>query len=87
VSAQLPLLHRVRGAALARTGDHAGATADLDRSLAAAEARRAAHEVALTRRVLGQVADSVEPGSGGPLLAEADGVLGGLGIVWTPELL
>jgi class 3 adenylate cyclase/tetratricopeptide (TPR) repeat protein/ABC-type cobalamin transport system ATPase subunit len=87
VSAQLPLLYRVRGAALARAGDHAGASADLDRSLTAAEARRAAHEIALTRRVLGQVAEAVEPGSGTKLLAQADEVLGGLGIVWTPDFL
>jgi len=87
VSAQLPLLHRVRGAASARCGDHAGALADLDRSLAAAGAREAQHELALTRRVLGLVAESAGPGAGADLLAQADEVLDGLGIVWTPDLL
>ena len=87
VSAQLPLLHRVRGAALARLGDHAGAMVELERSLGAAEAREAEHELALTRRVLGLVAESVEPGAGTHLLDQAEEVLGGLGIVWTPDLL
>ncbi len=68
-------------------GDHAGALADLDRSLAAAGAREAQHELALTRRVLGLVAESAEPGAGADLLAQADEVLDGLGIVWTPDLL
>ena len=44
----------------------------LERSLAAAEAREARHELALTRRVLGRVAESAEPGTGRDLLDRAD---------------
>ena len=87
VSAQLPLLLRVRGAAWARLGDMEAAVADLGRSLAAAEARDAGHEVALTGRVRGLVAEAVQPGSGAASLARADEVLERLGIVWTPDLL
>jgi len=87
VSAQLPLLYRVRGAASARSGDPVGAVADLERSLAAAEARQAQHELALTRRVLGLVAESAESGTGTALLEQADVELAALGIVWTPEFL
>ncbi len=87
VSAQLPLLFRVRGAASARLGDLGAAVSDLDRSLASAESREAGHEVALTKRVQGMVAEAVEPGTGAALLAESDAVLDRLGIVWTPDLL
>ena len=71
----------------ARLGDLEAAAADLDRSLASAESREAGHEVALTKRVQGMVAEAVEPGTGAALLAESDEVLDRLGIVWTPDLL
>ena len=85
VSAQLPLLLRVRGAASARLGDLDAARTDLDRSLQAAEAREAGHEVALTMRMQGLVAEAVQPGTGAGLLARSDEVLHRLGIVWTPD--
>jgi tetratricopeptide (TPR) repeat protein len=87
VSAQLPLLLRVRGAAAARLGDLPAALVDLDRSLTAAGAREAGHEVALTARVQGLVADAVQPGTGASLLARSDEELHRLGVVWTPDLL
>jgi len=87
VSAQLPLLLRVRGAAAARIGDLDSAVVDLERSLAAAEAREAGHEVALTQRARGLVAEMVQPGSGEALLARSAEELDRLGVVWTPDLL
>ena len=87
VSAQLPLLHRVRGAALARRGDEEGVAEELASSLAAAEARQAVHEQAHTWRVMGLLAERRVAGSGEDLLRRAGEVFDRLGIVWWPDLL
>jgi len=70
-------------AASARCGDHAGALATWT-GVWRRRAREAQHELALTRRVLAWC-ESAEPGAGADLLAQADEVLDGLGIVWTPD--
>ena len=54
--AQLPLLHRVRGLALAQLGDLRLARAALDESLRIAQSRNALHEVAWTLDALIQTA-------------------------------
>jgi len=87
ISAQLPALHRVRGAALFRTGDPDGARAALDRSLEAARARAAEQEVALTLRVLGDLARRAGDPDADRFTDEADTTLARLGVVWTPDLL
>jgi hypothetical protein len=51
VPPQIPLLHRVRGAALARLGRNDAAVDALRQSLQAARGRGAAYEVELTERV------------------------------------
>jgi tetratricopeptide (TPR) repeat protein len=87
VSAQLPLLHRVRGAALARAGDVQGSRSALADSLDAARHRDAEHDVALTLQTLA----AVLAGDGDPdadaQAAHADVVLDRLGIVRVPDLL
>jgi hypothetical protein len=50
VAPQTPLIHRVRGAALARLGETDGAVEALQQSLQAARSRGAEYEVALTER-------------------------------------
>jgi len=60
VPPQIPLVYRVRGAALARAGDPVAAREALELSLLAARSRGAEHEVALTERVI----DEYEPVSG-----------------------
>ena len=52
VPPQIPLICRVRGAALARAGESVAALEALELSLVAARSRGAEHEVALTERVL-----------------------------------
>jgi class 3 adenylate cyclase/tetratricopeptide (TPR) repeat protein len=86
VSAQLPLLHRVRGAALARVGDRGPARAALARSLEAARARGAGHEVALTLRVIADLDTAVGDDGAEGARREADATLETLGVVWTPDL-
>ena len=83
----VPLLHRVRGVALARAGDRHGATEALGLSLEAARADRADYEVALTLRVMADL--GLDHGAQAPedLAREADRILGALGVVWVPDLL
>jgi hypothetical protein len=65
VSPDAPLLHRVRGYALAQLGDLEGAKAGFAESLRAGRARGADHEVALTLHAIVRVAliegETVDP--------------------------
>ena len=54
VPPQIPLIYRVRGAALARAGDPVAGREALELSLLAARSRGAEHEVALTERVIAE---------------------------------
>jgi tetratricopeptide (TPR) repeat protein len=89
VSAQLPLLHRVRGAALARTGDRSGARVALADSLDAARRREAEHDMALTLRALAGLArsDGDADADADAIEREADAVLSRLDVAWTLDLL
>lgn len=75
-----PMLHRVRGQALARLGDLAGCREALSTSLATARSRALDYETALTTRVLARLAElAAEPAE--HLWAESNAVLGRLGVV------
>jgi tetratricopeptide (TPR) repeat protein len=85
--APVPLLHRVRGVALARSGDRQGAAEALGQSLEAARLNQVDYEVALTLQVM----SSLDLGDGQvapeDLAREADRILEALGVVWVPDLL
>jgi tetratricopeptide (TPR) repeat protein len=91
VSAQHPLLFRIRGAALIRRGDLDGARDALEQSLRAAAARDADYEQALTLRVLDRLDDLAGDGSSRPssrtAQVESSAILERLGVVWTPDLV
>jgi class 3 adenylate cyclase/tetratricopeptide (TPR) repeat protein len=72
-----PLLHRVRGSALARLGERGEAIAVLEESLTASRTRALAYEAALTLIELGRI-----PGSKGGRTLEEEGrsILQGLGV-------
>ena len=85
--APVPLLHRVRGAALAREGDRDGGAEALRQSLDAARVNHVDYEVALTLRVM--VALGLDHAGRAPedLAQESDRILGALGVIWVPDLL
>jgi class 3 adenylate cyclase/tetratricopeptide (TPR) repeat protein len=85
--APLPLLHRVRGVALARTGDRQAAAEALSRSLKAARADHVDYEVALTLGVMAAL--GLEDGGRTPedLAREGERILEELGVVWIPDLV
>ena len=87
VPAQIPLLQRVRGAALARTGDRAAAAEALEQSLLAARERGAEYEVALSSLVMAQVRADTNPAESEQLRLAAEATLAKLGVVSTPDLL
>ncbi len=87
VPAQIPLIQRVRGAVLARSGDTAGAVDALQQSLAAARTRGAQYEEALTLRILAEVVPDATDGYRAELRNAAASTLAQLGVVWTPDLL
>ncbi len=85
--APVPLLHRVRGVALARMGDRQGAAEALRQSLEAARLNQVDYEVALTLKVM--VALGLDDGGFArqDLAQESDRILEALGVVWVPDLL
>ena len=87
VSEQLPLLHRVRGAALARTGDGEAALVALADSLESARHRDAVHDLALTLRAMARLARDWGESEADALEREADVMLARLGVEWTLDLL
>jgi class 3 adenylate cyclase/tetratricopeptide (TPR) repeat protein len=90
VSAQSPLLHRLRGYALLRTGRSMRAREALDASLEAARARDMDYEAALTLRALAELASTDEGASNGlvaeTLQAESGVILARLDVIWVPEI-
>jgi predicted negative regulator of RcsB-dependent stress response len=87
VSAQHPLLYRIRGAVLVRRGDLDGARDALEESLRAGVARDADYEQALTLRVLARLDDRSGNNSYPGAQAESAAILDRLGVVWTPDLV
>ena len=91
VSAQLPLLLRIRGAALWRDGRGDEAVVALEQSMEAARSRRAEHEVALTGQVLARVlvhaGTDADTGRAEDLATASAATLEKLDVVWTPDLL
>ena len=85
--APVPLLHRVRGVALARAGDRPGAADALRQSLEAARVNQVDYEVALTLKVMAAL--GLDDGGRAPedLARESDRILESLGVVWVPDLL
>lgn len=79
VPPQIPLIHRVRGAVLANSGDVGAAIEALSQSLIAARSRGAEYEAALTLRVFAECESKLR------LLSEE--TLRKLMVVWTPELV
>ena len=79
------MLHRIRGYALAQSGDPAGAGDELRGSLEAGRSRNARYEVALTLDAIARVAEA-----GGrldaPARAEADELFAALGVVFVPTV-
>jgi class 3 adenylate cyclase/tetratricopeptide (TPR) repeat protein len=87
VRAQDPLLHRVRGAGLARLGSVPEAAQALRLSLIAAHERQAAHEVALTLSVMAELGLDHDGRDADSLEKESRSILAGLGVLRTPDLL
>ena len=87
VTALGPLVHRVRGAALARLGNFAAAKEALDRSLEAGRTRNADYEVALTQRTIAQLQSREGNRPDDRLLAESDAVFERLSVVSVSDLL
>jgi class 3 adenylate cyclase/tetratricopeptide (TPR) repeat protein len=87
VPAQIPLIQRVRGAVLARSGDTDGAVDALQQSLQAARTRGAQYEEALTLRILAEVTPGATEEHRTELRDAAAATLAQLGVVWTPDLL
>ena len=87
VPAQLPLLQRVRGVALATKGNRDAAEKALEESLLAARERGAEYEVALTSLVLAEVRINASETDRGELRRAAEAMLVKLGVVSTPDLL
>jgi class 3 adenylate cyclase/tetratricopeptide (TPR) repeat protein len=85
--APVPLLHRVRGVALARQGDREGAIVALHKSLDAARVNQVDYEVALTLRVIVDLGLDDGERTSGDLARESDRILEALGVVWVPDLL
>ncbi|MGD0944110.1 MAG: adenylate/guanylate cyclase domain-containing protein [Acidimicrobiales bacterium] len=87
VPAQIPLLQRVRGVALARTGNRDGAQEALDESLSAARGRGAEYEIALSSLVIAEIRLDTNAGDRHELRRRAEATLAKLGVVSPPDLL
>ena len=87
VGPQLPLLQRVRGVALARSGDLEGATEALGQSLEAARLRQVDYEAALTMGVMAALGMGFDDRAPSDLGRESARILDALGVVWVPDLL
>jgi tetratricopeptide (TPR) repeat protein len=86
VPPQIPLVQRVRGAALARLGDTDRAREALEQSLQAARSRSAEYEMALTMRLMATFGFDSGDDSVGRLQQSAADTLAKLGVVWSPDL-
>ena len=87
VPPQAPLLLRVRGAILMRSGQPEAALEAFEASLRAARTRGAQHEEALTLEVMAECAIGISEEEREKLRSEASTTLSRLGVVWTPDLL
>jgi tetratricopeptide (TPR) repeat protein len=91
VSAQSPVLHRLRGHALLALGDAAGAASAYGESLEAARAREMIYEVAVTLHALTELHDRDADASGitdvEQLRSESAALLGRLGVVRIPDFV
>jgi class 3 adenylate cyclase/tetratricopeptide (TPR) repeat protein len=87
VAQQLPLLHRVRGVALARGGDRHGAAVELGQSLEAARLLHVEYEAALTMGVMAALGLEREGRAAADLEWESKRILDGLGVVSVPDLM
>ncbi len=87
VPAQIPLIQRVRGAVLARSGATEAAVEALEQSMDAARTRGAQYEEALTVRILAEVLPHASEEERAGLRETAAATLARLGVVWTPDLL
>jgi class 3 adenylate cyclase/predicted ATPase len=89
-SAQSPLLHRLQGYALMRTGAATEARRALEESLLAARERQADYEIALSLRALAELLASggVDPEGIDPdeVASESQAILDRLDVVWTPTI-
>lgn len=86
ISAQEPLLHRVRGYALLQRGEFGPARAALGRSLAAARARDADYERALAERALSDLAKASGGGADEELRSASKKTLDALGVERLPDV-
>ena len=87
VPPQMPLLHRVRGAALARRGDAPGAAEALGLSLEAARLLKADYETALTMGAMAALGLDHEVWTSFELAQESARILEVLGVVAVADLL
>jgi class 3 adenylate cyclase/tetratricopeptide (TPR) repeat protein len=87
VAVQTPMLHRIKGGALLRTGFPGEARAALEESLRSAHARQARYEVAMTLDALiaMDLAEGREPDRAH--VEERDQIFEGLGVVAPPRVL
>jgi hypothetical protein len=83
----LPLLHRVRGVALARGGVRDGAAVELGQSLEAARLLHVDYEAALTMGVMAALGLEREGRAAADLERESRRILDGLGVVSVPDLM
>jgi tetratricopeptide (TPR) repeat protein len=81
-----PLLHRVRGYALAQRGDVDGARAEFDESLRTARSRNADYEVALALQALERLAEREGSAVDPEVAVERRAVFDRLGVVGTPSV-
>lgn len=86
MAAQQAMAHRVRGYALAQTGDLDGAASALEQSLRIAEQSRVQYEIGLTVEAMARLALLRSPGSAGELDRRASEMLARLGVVATPDV-
>jgi hypothetical protein len=84
-SALRPLLHRVRGAALARAGDLDAAAEALAQSVDAARARQADYEIALGLHAQARLAEA-RGGTAATLLDESTEIFVRVGVIAIPDL-
>jgi class 3 adenylate cyclase/tetratricopeptide (TPR) repeat protein len=87
VPAQIPLLQRVRGVALARTDRNDSAREALEESLSAARGRGAEYEVALSSLVMAELGIDADAVDRQELRRRAEATLSKLGVVSPPDLL
>ena len=85
-SALRPLLHRVRGAAFARSGDLEAAAGALAQSVDAARARQADYEIALGLHAQARLAEARAAPPRPTLLDESTEIFVRVGVIAIPDL-